>query len=58
MSHPMLLGIPDITAAFTGVDSLGQGCRIDPTVSIMRYGSRPMKSVCMPTPAWYLGMWI
>jgi len=40
MSHTMLLGIPDITAAFTGVDSLGQGCRIDPTVSIMRYGSR------------------
>jgi len=36
----MLLGIPDITTAFTGVDSLGQGCRIDTSVSIMRYGSR------------------
>jgi len=36
----MLLGIPDITTAFTGVDSLGQGCRIDTSVSIMRYGNR------------------
>jgi len=36
----MLLGIPDITTTFAGVDSLGQGCRIDTSVSIMRYGSR------------------
>jgi len=35
-----LLGIPDITTSFVGVDSLGQSCRIDSSVSIMRYGNR------------------
>ena len=37
----MLLGVPDFTADFVGVDRLGAGCRIDPTVSIMRFGQRP-----------------
>jgi len=40
VNHTMLLGIPDITSSFAGVDGLGQGCRIDPTVSVMRYGNR------------------
>ena len=36
----MLLGVPDITSSHAGVDVLGAGCRIDPTVSIMRFGQR------------------
>ena len=36
----MLLGIPEITDCFPGVDRLGQGCRIDPSVSVMRFGQR------------------
>ena len=36
----MLLGVPDTTSAFPGVDQLGAGCRIDPTVSVMRFGER------------------
>ncbi|WP_233584187.1 DapH/DapD/GlmU-related protein [Acidovorax sp. 100] len=36
----MLLGIPDFTTSHSGVDQLGDGCRIDPTVSVMRFGQR------------------
>lgn len=36
----MLLGVPDITDAFPGVDRLGADCRVDPTVSVMRFGER------------------
>ena len=36
----MLLGIPDVTASHPGIDSLGEGCRIDPSVSVMRFGHR------------------
>ncbi|MGP1629783.1 MAG: acyltransferase [Giesbergeria sp.] len=36
----MLLGVPDTTSAFPGVDRLGADCRVDPTVSVMRFGER------------------
>lgn len=34
----MLIGVPDFTTAHEGVDRLGERCRIDPTVSVMRFG--------------------
>ena len=34
----MLLGVPDFTLTHPGVDVLGAGCRIDSTVSVMRFG--------------------
>jgi acetyltransferase-like isoleucine patch superfamily enzyme len=37
----MLLGIPDFTASHAGVDRMGAECRIDPSVSVMRFGQRP-----------------
>ncbi|WP_010104045.1 acyltransferase [Verminephrobacter aporrectodeae] len=36
----MLLGVPDVTPAHDGVDCLGADCRIDPSVSVMRFGQR------------------
>lgn len=33
-----MLGIPDLTSAHVGIDRLGARCRIDPTVSVMRFG--------------------
>lgn len=39
-SKQELLGVPGITCAFPGVDRLGAGCRIDPSVSVMRFGER------------------
>lgn len=36
----MLLGIPDFTLSHAGVDVLGADCRIDPSVSVMRFGQR------------------
>lgn len=36
----MLLGVPEITVSHPGIDNLGAGCRVDPSVSVMRYGSR------------------
>lgn len=36
----MLLGVPDFTLAHAGVDVLGADCRIDPSVSVMRFGQR------------------
>jgi len=35
-----MLGVPNIVAAYPGIDTLGAGCRIDPTVSVMRFGCR------------------
>ena len=35
-----MLGIPGVTASFLGIDVLGSGCRIDPSVSVMRFGRR------------------
>lgn len=35
-----MLGVPDFTPAHTGVDVLGADCRIDPSVSVMRFGQR------------------
>lgn len=37
----MLLGIPDFTASHEGIDAIGAECRIDPSVSVMRFGQRP-----------------
>lgn len=37
----MLLGIPEFTASHSGVDTIGAECRIDPSVSVMRFGQRP-----------------
>lgn len=36
----MLLGVPDFVASHVGIDSLGAECRVDPTVSVMRFGER------------------
>lgn len=36
----MLLGVPAVTASFDGIDRLGENCRIDATVSVMRFGER------------------
>ncbi len=36
----MLLGVPDFTVSHAGVDVLGANCRIDPSVSVMRFGQR------------------
>lgn len=36
----MLLGVPDFTRSHEGVDRIGADCRIDPTVSVMRFGAR------------------
>lgn len=35
-----MLGIPDFTPVFAGIDALREGCRVDPTVSVMRFGER------------------
>lgn len=35
-----MLGIPDFTTSHAGVDRIGDGCRIDPSVSVMRFGPR------------------
>jgi galactoside O-acetyltransferase len=37
---PELLGVPGLTSSFAGIDRLGDACRIDPTVSVMRFGQR------------------
>jgi len=39
-SAQALLGVPDPIGAFPGVDRLGADCRIDPSVSVMRFGER------------------
>lgn len=36
----MLLGIPDFTTSHGGVDRMGAQCRVDPSVSVMRFGER------------------
>jgi len=36
----MLLGIPDFATSHAGVDRMGVDCRIDPSVSVMRFGQR------------------
>ena len=38
MTH--LMGVPDVTGIHAGIDAMGSGCRIDPTVSVMRWGDR------------------
>ncbi len=35
-----LLGVPDSTTSFAGIDCLGAGCRIDATVTVMRFNQR------------------
>jgi acetyltransferase-like isoleucine patch superfamily enzyme len=37
----MLLGVPDFAASHAGFDRIGAECRIDPSVSVMRFGQRP-----------------
>ena len=36
----VLMGVPEFTAAHPGIDGLGEGCRVDPSVSVMRWGER------------------
>lgn len=36
----MMLGVPDLTPVHPGVDVLGADCRIDSSVSVMRFGQR------------------
>jgi galactoside O-acetyltransferase len=33
-----MLGVPEVTASHAGIDVLGARCRVDPTVSVMRFG--------------------
>ena len=35
-----ILGVPDPTDFHAGIDTMGSGCRVDPTVSVMRFGER------------------
>lgn len=35
-----VLGVPAITTTHPGIDVLGPGCRVDPSVSVMRWGAR------------------
>lgn len=35
-----VLGVPEVTHSYAGIDSMGRGCRIDPTVSVMRFSQR------------------
>lgn len=35
-----VLGVPDVTDFHVGIDIMGSGCRIDPTVSVMRFSQR------------------
>ena len=35
-----LRGVPEVCAFHEGIDVLGDGCRIDPSVSVMRWGQR------------------
>ena len=35
-----LLGVPDVVTSHLGIDALGNGCRVDPSVSVMRFGQR------------------
>ncbi|MEW6694997.1 MAG: acyltransferase [Pseudomonadota bacterium] len=36
----VMLGVPEVVQTYPGIDVLGAGCRIDPTVSVMRFGRR------------------
>ena len=42
----MLLGVPDFTPSHEGIDRLGVRCRVDPTVSVMRFGP-PTERLCL-----------
>ena len=42
----MLLGVPDFTPSHEGIDRLGVRCRVDPTVSVMRFGA-PTERLCL-----------
>jgi len=42
----MLLGVPDFTPSHEGIDRLGARCRVDPTVSVMRFGP-PAELLCL-----------
>ena len=35
-----VLGVPEVTHSHVGIDCMGDGCRIDPTVSVMRFSQR------------------
>lgn len=39
-------GVPEVTGAHPGIDVLGAGCRVDPTVSVMRFGERE-RVICL-----------
>ena len=41
-----LIGVPDFTAKHLGVDVLGEDCRIDSSVTVMRWGDRS-DAVCL-----------
>lgn len=42
----MLLGVPDFTPSHEGIDRLGARCRVDSTVSVMRFGP-PAELLCL-----------
>ena len=40
MSAERMLGIPEVCTQHPGVDAMGNDCRLDPTVTVMRWGAR------------------
>ncbi|RZJ62692.1 MAG: acyltransferase [Acidovorax sp.] len=40
MTQSTLLGVPGFTASHPGIDEMGTDCRVDPTVSVMRFSQR------------------
>ena len=40
MTQATLLGVPDFTQSHPGIDEMGVDCRVDPTVSVMRFSQR------------------
>lgn len=40
MTQSTLLGVPDFTMSHPGIDEMGADCRVDPSVSVMRFSER------------------
>lgn len=40
MTQSTLLGVPGFTASHPGIDEMGADCRVDPSVSVMRFSHR------------------
>ena len=42
----VISGVPDCTPSFPGIDSMGSGCRVDPTVTVMRFWRAMYLNTC------------